>query len=83
MTQAIGRRYVRYLNQTYRRTGTPWEKRFKSALIDSEAYLLACSRYIELNPLRARMVQQGTTLSGAWYTNKSLVQAWKPGCHKG
>ena len=56
MMQAIGRRYVRYVNQTYRRTGTLWEGRFKSALIDSETYLLACSRYIELNPLRARMV---------------------------
>ena len=57
MMQAIGRRYVRYVNQTYRRTGTLWEGRFKSALIDADAYLLACSRYIELNQLRARMVQ--------------------------
>ncbi|MDJ0892576.1 MAG: transposase [Gammaproteobacteria bacterium] len=57
MMQAIGRRYVRYVNQRYRRTGTLWEGRFKSALIDSDAYLLACSRYIELNPLRARMVR--------------------------
>ena len=56
MMQAIGRRYVRYVNQRYRRTGTLWEGRFKSALIDSEAYLLTCSRYIELNPLRAGIV---------------------------
>ncbi len=57
MMQAIGRRYVRYVDQRYRRTGTLWEGRFKSAPIDSEVYLLACSRYIELNPLRARMVR--------------------------
>lgn len=53
--QAVGRRYVRYINQAYRRSGTLWEGRFKSALIDSERYLLTCSRYIELNPVRAGM----------------------------
>jgi len=54
--QSIGRWYVRYVNGNYRRTGTLWEGRFKSALIDSEGYLLVCSRYIELNPVRAGMV---------------------------
>lgn len=57
MMQALGRRYVRYVNKVYRRTGTLWEGRFKSGLIDSDAYLLSCSRYIELNPMRAGMVQ--------------------------
>jgi len=57
MMQAVGRRYVRYVNKTYRRTGTLWEGRFKSGLIDSDAYLLTCSRYIEMNPVRAGMVQ--------------------------
>ena len=56
MMQAVGRRYVRYVNVAYRRTGTLWEGRFKSGLIDSERYLLTCSRYIELNPVRASMV---------------------------
>ena len=56
MMQAVGRRYVRYVNERYGRTGTLWEGRYKSTLIDSERYLLACSRYIELNPVRARMV---------------------------
>ena len=55
--QSVGRRYVRYVNAVYRRSGTLWEGRYKSTLIDSERYLLACSRYIELNPIRARMVK--------------------------
>jgi putative transposase len=56
MMQALGRRYVYYINKSYRRTGTLWEGRYKASLIDSEAYLLTCMRYIELNPLRAQMV---------------------------
>lgn len=56
MLQSVGRRYVRYINQVYRRSGSLWEGRYKSTLIDSDRYLLTCSRYIELNPVRARMV---------------------------
>ena len=56
MMQAVGRRYVRTLNAKYRRTGTLWEGRYKSCLIESEGYLLTCLRYIELNPVRAAMV---------------------------
>ncbi|OGI56374.1 MAG: transposase, partial [Candidatus Muproteobacteria bacterium RIFCSPHIGHO2_02_FULL_60_13] len=56
LMQDLGRKYVRYINHTYRRSGTLWEGRYKSSLIDSEAYLLTCMRYIELNPLRASMV---------------------------
>lgn len=56
LLQSVGRRYVRYINQAYRRSGTLWEGRYKSALIDSDRYLLTCSRYIELNPVRAGMV---------------------------
>lgn len=56
MMQALGRRYVRYINKTYRRSGTLWEGRYKSSLIESEGYLLTCMRYIELNPVRAHMV---------------------------
>lgn len=56
MMQAIGRRYVAGFNARYRRTGTLWEGRFKSALVDDESYVLACYRYIELNPVRAAMV---------------------------
>jgi putative transposase len=56
MMQALGRRYVYYINKTYKRTGTLWEGRYKSSLIDSDRYLLTCMRYIELNPIRANMV---------------------------
>jgi putative transposase len=55
--QSVGRRYVQYFNFTYSRTGTLWEGRYKATIIDSEAYLLTCMRYIELNPVRAGMVK--------------------------
>ena len=54
--QSIGRRYVQYVNKEYKRTGTLWEGRHKASLIDAEHYLLACSRYIEMNPVKANMV---------------------------
>ncbi|WP_411969318.1 transposase [Paucibacter sp. B2R-40] len=53
MMQAHGRRYVAWFNHKYDRSGTLWEGRFRAALIDSEHYLMACMRYIELNPVRA------------------------------
>lgn len=52
--QMMGRYYVQYFNKKYERTGTLWEGRYKATLIDSEQYLLICSRYIELNPVRAQ-----------------------------
>jgi len=52
----LGRKYVRVINDTYGRTGTLWEGRFKSSMVDSERYCLACCRYIELNPVTAKMV---------------------------
>ncbi len=54
--QMLGRYYVQYYNYCYQRTGTLWEGRYKATLIDSEAYLLTCMRYIEHNPVRAGMV---------------------------
>jgi len=54
--QSVGRRYVRYINANYRRSGTLWEGRFKSATVSRDEYLIMCSRYIELNPVRAGMV---------------------------
>ncbi len=56
MMQSLGRQYVRYFNDTYKRTGTLWEGRFKSCLVQDEQYLLQLYRYIELNPVRANMV---------------------------
>jgi len=55
--QSLGRRYVRYINAHYRRTGTLWEGRYRAAPIDSEQYFIACCRYIEMNSVRARMVE--------------------------
>jgi putative transposase len=57
MMQAVGRRYVRYFNQRQGRTGTLWEGRYRSTLIQAERYLLACMVYIDLNPVRAGMVE--------------------------
>lgn len=54
--QMIGRYYVQYFNFTHKRTGTLWEGRYKATIIDSEVYALTCHRYIELNPVRAAMV---------------------------
>ena len=51
----LGQRYVQHVNRMYRRSGTLWEGRFRSCLTQSEAYVLACYRYIELNPVRAGM----------------------------
>lgn len=58
LMQSLGRRYVQYVNHTYRRTGTLWEGRFLSSAVHAEDYLLQCMRYIELNPVRAGMVEQ-------------------------
>lgn len=56
MMQALGRSYVRYFNAKQARTGTLWEGRYRSTLIQAERYLLACMVYIDLNPVRAGMV---------------------------
>jgi putative transposase len=56
MMQSVGRRYVRHFNTSQGRTGTLWEGRYKSTLIQTERYLLACMVYIDLNPVRAGLV---------------------------
>ena len=53
----LGQRYVQHVNRTYQRTGGLFEGRFRSSLIETDAYLLACQRYVELNPVRASMVR--------------------------
>lgn len=58
MMQAVGRRYVRYFNQRQQRTGTLWEGRYRSTLIQAERHLLACMAYIDLNPVRAGIAEQ-------------------------
>jgi len=56
LMKALGQRYTQYFNRTYQRSGTLWEGRFRSCLVQAEDYLLVCQRYIELNPVRAGMV---------------------------
>lgn len=79
--KALGQRYVQYVNRHYRRSGTLWEGRFRSCPTQSEGYLLACQRYIELNPVRAAMVAHPAEYRWSSYrTNaqgelSSLVQA--------
>lgn len=53
----VGQRYTQHFNRQWGRTGTLWEGRFKSSLVESETYLLRCHRYIEMNPVRASMVR--------------------------
>lgn len=57
LMKGLGQRYVQYVNRTYRRSGTLWEGRFRSCLMQEESYVLACYRYIEMNPVRAEMVE--------------------------
>lgn len=54
--KVVGQRHVYYVNQNYGRSGTLWQGRFRSCLVDSESYLLTCHQYIETNPVRAGMV---------------------------
>ena len=56
--KVVGQRYVQYVNRTYDRLGTLWGGRFRSCLVDSESYLLRCHQYIEMNPVRAGMVDR-------------------------
>ena len=58
LMQAVGRSYVLYFNKRHGRSGTLWEGRYRSTLIQTERYLLACMAYIDLNPVRASMVVQ-------------------------
>jgi len=57
MMQALGSRYVKYVNTTCRLSGDLWQGCYKSSLIDSDYYLLSCMCYIELNPVRANLVE--------------------------
>jgi putative transposase len=72
--QALGRRFVPSINHRYRRTGTLWEGRFKANAIQEDAYLLTCYRYIELNPVRAAMVDDPADYAWSSYGANALGQ---------
>ena len=71
----MGRRYVQYINHTYGRTGTLWDSRYKSSLVQAETYLLLCQRYIELNPARAGMVSDPGEYPWSSYRANALGQS--------
>ena len=70
--QMLGRYYVQYYNDSYQRTGALWEGRYKATLIDSVTYLLTCMRYIELNPVRAGMVDHPSGYPWSSYPGNAL-----------
>jgi putative transposase len=71
MMQSVGRSYVRYFNKRHNRSGTLWEGRYKSSLVDSEAYLLSCMAYIDLNPVRAGLAEAPEGFN--WSSYKHLI----------
>ena len=75
LMQSLGRRYVQYANRFYRRTGSLWEGRYKSSVVQAESYLLACMRYIELNPVRAGMATDPAQYRWSSYRASGLGQA--------
>lgn len=75
MMQWIGRYYVPYFNHKYDRVGTLWQGRYKTTVIDSEQYFMACSRYIELNPVRAGIVATAAEYRWSSYAHHVGAQA--------
>ena len=75
LMQRLGRLYVGHVNKTYGRTGTLWEGRYRAAPIEADAYLLACYRYIELNPVRARVTRKPETYPWSSYGAHALGEA--------
>ncbi len=71
MMQAVGRRYVRYFNDVQGRSGTLWEGRYRSTLIQTDRYLLACMAYIDLNPVRAGIVRESKDY--AWSSHAHYI----------
>jgi putative transposase len=71
---SLGRRYVQYINRAYARTGTLWDSRYKSSIVQAETYLLSCYRYIELNPVRAGMVEDPAHYRWSSYRANALGQ---------
>jgi putative transposase len=71
-TQSIGRNYVQYFNECYSGSGTLWEGRYRATVVESKQYLLACSRYIELNPVRNGLVSKPADYHWSSYAHNAL-----------
>jgi putative transposase len=81
LMQAVGRRYVRYFNQRQGRSGTLWEGRYRSTLIQAERHLLACMAYLDLNPVRAGLAAEPADYpwsSHAHYAGRSVDRMLSP-----
>ena len=65
--QALGRRYVRHFNTVHGRSGTLWEGRYRSTVLQARAHLLACMAYMDLNPVRAGLVEQASDYAWSSY----------------
>ncbi len=74
LMQSLGRRYVQYASRFHRRTGSLWEGRYESSVVQAEDYLMACQRHIELNPVRAGMVADPGQYQWSSYRANGLVQ---------
>lgn len=73
--QSLGRRYAQYHNRKYQRTGSLWDGRYKSGIVDSDNYLLSCYRYVEFNPVRAGMVNKPEDYSYSSFHANALGKA--------
>ncbi len=69
--QAVGRRYVRFFNDRHGRSGTLWEGRYRSTVLQPERYLLACMAWMDLNPVRAGLVARPA--DHAWSSHRHYV----------
>ncbi len=72
MLKLVAGRYARYINKTYKRTGILWEGRFKSSPIEQEKYLLGCIRYIEMNPVKAKVAKDPKEYRWSSYAKRAL-----------
>jgi len=75
--QSVGRRYVRHVNATHQRTGTLWEGRFRSAIVDSERYLLTCSRCMACIKGSDRIVRSARMFTAVCFTVLWVRARWK------
>jgi putative transposase len=74
-TQSIGRNYVQYFNECTGGSGTIWEGRYRATVVDSKNYLLTCSRYIELSPVRGGLVKKPADYRWSSYAHNALGKA--------
>lgn len=77
LMKSLGERYVQYVNRRYARTGTLWEGRYHSCLVQCERYLMVCQRYIELNPVRACLVCEPASYPWSSYHHNAHGQESK------